>query len=72
MKRLAPSGPSWAFRVLPEVVVMGVWVGVVGVRVEEGVEVESILCDRPAPKHKKIVFVKFEKAKERELQRITL
>jgi hypothetical protein len=60
MKRLAPSGPSCAFRVLPEVAV-----GVVGVRVEEGVEEESIFCDRPAPKHKKIVFNKFEKAKER-------
>ncbi len=60
MKRLAPSGPSCAFRELPEVAV-----GVVGVRVEEGVEVESIFCDRPAPKYKKVVFNKLEKAKER-------
>ncbi len=62
MKRLAPSGPSCAFRVLPEVAV-----GVVGVRVE-GVEGESIFCDRPAPEHKKMVFNQFEKAKERVLK----
>jgi len=48
MKRLAPSGPSWAFRELPEEWEEEEVVVVVGV-VEVGEQ--SIFCDSWAPKH---------------------
>jgi hypothetical protein len=44
-------------------------VGAVGVRVEEGVEGESIFCDRPAPEHKKSFLTNLKRLKRESCKR---